>query len=166
MVRLLLASALVLAGCAGSVQTVDPASPAALRALAERDVDVHLADGRVRPARGLRVAADTTSWVDRETGALVRVATADVAEVRRRDRARWARRVAGRTALAAGVAGLALGAAAGATLDDDRLSPAAAAIGTASVAVMYGTAGGALGGAVAAPQDRYVFAVDSAAARD
>ena len=166
MTRSFLVAALALAGCAGSVQTVDPAEPTALRALAERSVDVHLVDGRVRPARGLRVAADTTSWVDRETGALVRVATADVAEVRRRDRAGWSRRVAGRAALATGLAGLVLGAAAAATVDDDRLSPAAAAIGTASVAVMYGTAGGALGGAVAAPQDRYVLAPDSLATRD
>lgn len=54
-----------------------------------RRVVVALADGRRLPAEGLRFAPDSASWVDPETRALHRVATADVAAVtfgRRRGR--------------------------------------------------------------------------------
>ena len=161
-----------LTGCAGSVQTVDvaDAAPPALHALAERRVDVHLADGSVVPAHGLRVLPDTASWVDPETGALVAVPTAAVAEVRHRDRAGWSRRVAGRAALAAALGGAALGAAAGWDLagfcffacpepsTSERVQAATAfAIGTAAVGALYGTTAGAVAGAVVAPQDRFVF---------
>ena len=169
----LLLAVAVLCGCSGAVRTVDPSAPSALHDLAERRVDVHLVDGPVRPARGLRVEADTTSWVDADTGALVRVATASVVEVRRRDRAGWSRRVAGRSALAAGLVGAALGAAVGAggggVLGSSDTPPAVNAatfgIGVGAVGVMYGVVGGAVAGAAVAPQDRYVLARDTAAVR-
>ena len=157
------------AGCSGAVRAVDPAAapPSALHDLAEREVRVHLADGGVRPARGIRVAPDTTSWVDADTGALVSVPTASVAEVRQRDRAGWSRRVAGRSALVAGLTGVALGAAVGATVGEYAGGGAqavlAVGIGVGAIGAIYGLVGGAVAGAVVAPQDRYVLAPDSTA---
>ena len=156
-----------LAGCSGAVRTVDPAAapPSALHDLAEREVRVHLADGEVRPARGIRVGTDTTSWVDADTGALVAVPTASVVEVRQRDRWGWSRRVGGRSALVAGLVGVALGAAVGATVGDyvggGTQAAVAVGIGVGSISAVYGLVGGAVAGAVVAPQDRYVLAADS-----
>ena len=166
----------VLAGCSGAVRAVDPAAapPSALHDLAEREVRVHLADGQVRPARGIRVEPDTTSWVDADTGALVAVPTASVVEVRQRDRAGWSRRVAGRAALAAGLGGAVLGGAvalggggvlapSGASAGERAATAVAVGIGGGAISAVYGLVGGAVAGAVVAPQDRYVLAPDSTA---
>lgn len=163
---LLLSVLVVLAGCSGAVRAVDPEaeSPSSLRALAEREVRVHLADGGVRPARGLRVEADTTSWVDADTGALVAVRTASVVEVRHRDRWGWSNRVAVRSALVGGLAGTVLGAAALWEAGDSN-GAAVFAVGGGAIATLYGLVGGAVAGAAVAPQDRYVLAPDSARGR-
>ncbi len=83
----------VVTGCT-STQSVSSDTAGLARAnqtLAGRTVTLHLSDGRRVAAQSLRLAPDTTSWIDPATGALQRAATADVrvAERVRRGRGAW-----------------------------------------------------------------------------
>jgi len=89
---LLLLPAALLVGCT-STRTLAPGGVSGTVAnaeLADRAASVVLADGRVVEARSVAVYADSTSWVDAETGAFVHVPTADVRSVSRRVRGRAA----------------------------------------------------------------------------
>jgi hypothetical protein len=103
---------LALTGCR-STRPIEGSSPyrfVALNAEGSRQTAVvSLADGRQERARALRVAPDSTSWIDPGTRSVRSVATADVAAVRFTDRSRGALQ-GGAAAMALGaVAGLAIG---------------------------------------------------------
>ena len=151
----LLALVLAVSGCAGSVQAVGPDALAdANRQWAGRTVTVVLADGTTRPAAALRVEPDSAFWVDPATGGLRSVATAEVATVERRDRARSTLRTAGAGALA----GALVGAVSGGLLCPRFGCSAGDVAGLVVPPAIGGTAWGALGGALADRPDRFVFA--------
>ena len=84
--------ALALSACT-STRTSSPTDPAArafLYAHADDVLTVRLAGGGSEPARSVRVEPDSASWVGAETGALRRVATAEVVSIERVDRGRGA----------------------------------------------------------------------------
>ncbi len=169
----LLVVAFALTGCAGSVQTLRPATDLAeaRRQLDGQSTEVYLRDGRIRAAHALRVDADTTSWVDPQTAAFVRVPTSSIVEVRRTDRRGSVRRAAARGAVAAGLVGAVLGGIAGydgfnlcfwgpcePPSTGERIRGAAVgALAVGGIGATYGTAVGALFGTVGAPEDRYLF---------
>ena len=135
-----------LTGCTGLRQTLDPSEADGLavanRRFAERPATVVLATGERAPAQALRVAPDTTTWVDPETGALRTVATADVVEVRRSDPARARRRFVRQQV----VVGAVLGALGGAVVGD--LFARGFPFGDADASVGRRAAGVAVGGTV------------------
>jgi hypothetical protein len=101
---LLLLILLALIGCR-STRPIEGSSPyrfAALNAQGVRQTAVvSLVDGRQERARALRMAPDSTSWIDAGTRSVRSVATAEVAAVRFTDR--------GRGALQGGTAAMVLG---------------------------------------------------------
>ena len=116
---------------------------ATLNARARRRVArIEYVDGRSFVIENLRVAHDSTSWLDPRTGKWVHVATAEVASVRIREGGRGALRGLGLGALAGGVLGACVGFAGG---DDDPNLWLAMTAGQKAVA------GGIVFGVLAAP---------------
>ena len=107
---LLLAAALTLAGCAGTVRTASPDGGLAevSRAVAGRTVTVVLRDGGEYPARSLLLAADSARWTEPETGRDAVAPTPALAEVRVPSRRSNAGRGAGVGAAIGGALGLAV----------------------------------------------------------
>lgn len=155
---LALVAALALAGCAGSVRTVEPAAglAAVAGAVAGRTATVVLRDGSRHRGRSLALAPDTTSWVDADTGEGLLAPTAAVAEVRLYNRGRSTARTAGAGTLIGGGAGMLFGAA----LCDGECLGLDLVVSTlyAGMGAMAGAVAGAIGGADANRPDRYVFA--------
>ena len=118
--HLLALAVLALSGCAAATHTValeDGDQLAWANSLfATRPTVVVLEDGSAYDALALRLEADTTTWVDPQTQALVAVPTASVLEVERRDPRRASLRIAGRGALVGAAVGAVGGAALGYSL--------------------------------------------------
>ena len=74
---------LVLSGCVATTQLAPADAAHVVRLTNGKSVVVRLVDGRSLRGRSLRIDADSASWVDPETGALERVATADITRVTR-----------------------------------------------------------------------------------
>lgn len=110
-----LAPMAALAGCASTTHTVYPTDALgdANRALGGRPVTVLLVDGTAHAAEAIRLEADSTSWIDPQTGALYAVPTDAVRVVERRDHKRSTERVAGRGAIIGTIVGAVLMGAAG-----------------------------------------------------
>jgi len=107
--RLLCLVAIMLSGCAGAVHTVEPATEAdrlawANRLFAERPATVVLADGRRQPVESLRVAPDTTTWIDPATREIIAVSTFEIEAVEQQNPARSSRRLMRRGAVVGAVA--------------------------------------------------------------
>ena len=153
---LLLVVATLLTGCGTAVASVRSAPPAEVAArLDGRPVTVVMADGATYEARALRMEADSTTWIRPETQTLVAVATADVAEILRRDRTRATVRCAGIGVLA-GLVSAALRTTVCTSLDcgdNDWASSTSLVLG--GMAVAAGTGAGALTGAVLNPATRW-----------
>ncbi len=95
-----------LTGCAGARHTVHLGDVAeANRQFAGRAVTVVLTTGAAYPAEGLRVAADSTSWVEPVTGDFVSTPTSGISEIRHRDRGRAVGRSVGRGAIGGAIGG-------------------------------------------------------------
>ena len=154
----LVLAAVLLAGCAGSTYTVAPeAFEDARRDLSGRTVTLVLTDGARYSAASLRLEADTTTWVNPDTGELLALPTWALAEVQHRDRGRSALRTAGAGALVTGAIGGTLGALLCAGLDCGASQPLVV-LGAAASAAPSGALYGALGGAIANRADRWLFA--------
>ena len=170
---LLAVLAALVSGCAAT-HSVRPADDfAALNArLAGRDAVVVLTDGAAYDASALRVAPDTTTWVDPRTQALLAIATSDIAEIERRDRSRAIRRSVRVGALGGAAVGGTLGAAAGfdsggclvfctgeVTAGDQVQGAFAFGVAGAAVGFVYGAIYGALAGVVVDSAERFVVEV-------
>lgn len=170
-----LAAVLVLTGCAGATHTLAPAADAerlawANRLFGDQPAVVVLADGTARDADGLRIAPDTTTWVDPVTHDLRAVPTATVAQVDRRDPKRASRRLAGRGALVGAAAGVVLGAVGGyefaeacfftcpqPTTAEREGSAAAFSVAGALSGAFFGTFGAAVTGMFSEKTERFIF---------
>ena len=99
-----------LAGCAPSRP---PASTAAMNAeLARRPVRLHTADGAALQAIGVRIEADSVSWIDPDTGHVHAAHASEVLRVETFSRRRGTRRLGTWGMIAGGAIGLAVGIAA------------------------------------------------------
>ena len=158
-----LSALVVLSGCVVTTQTLDPADAASRRALSERagrqTATVTVRGERPAEARGLRVDADSTSWVN-AAGALRSVATADVERVAfpgADPRGRLGRLEGFALGFAAAFAGGA--ALTYATYEPQGFIALPTSVAAVAAGVTFGVAGGGVGAAVANGRpERFVLA--------
>lgn len=172
---------LVLSGCAGTRHTIDPASDAERLAWANRLFEarpsvVVLTDGTAYDAHALRLAPDTSTWVDPATRQLLAIPTSAIAVVERSDRRRAMERGVGRGAASGALTGGLLGAiggySSGSCLFCSRPPTASEraegglvfGIGGALVGAGYGAAIGVVTGLVASPTETFVVTPSTASA--
>jgi hypothetical protein len=141
---LLFACCLVLAtACSTSHRVPDDRDWAAVNAsLAQTSVRVTLVNGTQVRASGLRISPDSTSWLNRESGAFRQVATASIARVEQVDRRRGALQGAKLGGVLEGIAGSLL---AGYVMEPPMDEPEGSVRFRLYGSVLGGVAGGVLG---------------------
>lgn len=147
-------AAVVLSGCAGASHSLDPAADAdrlawANQLFGERSSVVILTDGTAYDAEALRLAPDTTTWLDPVTRALVAVPTSALAAVERRDGKRSSQRIMRQGAVAGAVAGTILGMVGGNAFSECFITCREPTVAQRSAYIVAGGASGALGGLLA-----------------
>ncbi len=161
-----------LTGCAGATHTVDLRDDLSRvnASLAGRPAVVILQDGTAYAAAALRLAADSTSWIDPQTGALVVVPTEVVGVVERRDRKRASERLVRRGALVGAAVGAVLGGMAGnefsecfivcsePTATERAKGIAVFGVSGALGGALFGAYGGIITSIVSSPTERFVVA--------
>jgi hypothetical protein len=141
---LLFAACLVLVtACSTSHRVPDDRDWAAVNAsLAQTSVRVTLVDGTQVRASGLRISPDSTSWLNRESGAFRQVATASIARVEQVDRRRGALQGAKLGGVLEGIVGSLL---AGYVMEPPMDEPEGSVRFRLYGSVLGGVAGGVLG---------------------